>query len=178
MESDYYVTLQVDPGASSDDIKRAYRKQALLYHPDKNQSASAPLMLTKVQEAYATLSDFQKRREYDLVRGRRSTRFASAKEAKRKAASKVKSQAQIDADRAQFEEDAFTLLSHAFASDAPQPTQAKTNGIWDSDLKGSELHAAVADRIRLVLSRARSMLVTEKDVADAERECIELFGEK
>ena len=178
MDSDYYATLQVDPGASSDDIKRAYRKQALLYHPDKNQTASAPAMLTKVQEAYATLSDFRKRREYDLVRGRKSTRFAPAKEAKRKAAKKAKSEAQLDADRAQFGEDAFTLLSHTFAGDAPAPSQVETNGIWDSDLKGSDLHAAVADRIRLALGRSRNTLATEKDVDDAERECIDIFCEK
>ena len=60
--TDYYQTLGVQKGASDDEIKKAYRKLAMKHHPDRGGDAGE---FQKVQEAYATLSDPNKRAEYD-----------------------------------------------------------------------------------------------------------------
>lgn len=63
MAKDYYATLGVDKKASQDDIKKAFRKLAHKYHPDKAGGDEAKFK--EVSEAYAVLSDDKKRREYD-----------------------------------------------------------------------------------------------------------------
>ncbi len=63
MAKDYYKVLEVDRKASPDDIKKAFRKLAHKYHPDKGGGDEAKFK--EVSEAYAILSDEKKRREYD-----------------------------------------------------------------------------------------------------------------
>jgi curved DNA-binding protein len=66
MAEDYYQVLGVDKKASADEIKKAYRKLALKWHPDKNpNNKSAEEKFKKISEAYAVLSDEKKRGEYD-----------------------------------------------------------------------------------------------------------------
>ena len=63
---DYYEVLGVDRSATQDDIKKAYRKLAMEFHPDRNKGDSAAEEKFKeVGEAYAVLSDQQKRAQYD-----------------------------------------------------------------------------------------------------------------
>lgn len=62
--TDYYNILGIARDASDEDIKRAYRKLALKYHPDKNPDAD-PTRFQEIQAAYETLSDAEKRRDYD-----------------------------------------------------------------------------------------------------------------
>ncbi|RLD10792.1 MAG: molecular chaperone DnaJ [Chlamydiae bacterium] len=65
-QEDYYKLLKVSKTATADEIKKAYRKKALKYHPDKNQGDKhAEEMFKKVSEAYEVLSDENKRRMYD-----------------------------------------------------------------------------------------------------------------
>ena len=64
-EKDYYDILGVNRDASQDEIKRAYRKLAAKYHPDKNKAPDAEEKFKKVREAYEVLSDPQKRKAYD-----------------------------------------------------------------------------------------------------------------
>jgi curved DNA-binding protein len=59
---DYYKVLGVQPSASQEEIKKAYRSLAMKHHPDRGGD---PKKFQEIQEAYATLSDDQKRAEYD-----------------------------------------------------------------------------------------------------------------
>lgn len=61
----YYAILGVSVSAHAADIKRAYRRLALQYHPDKNPNAAAEQFFKEVNEAYEVLGDTQKRYEYD-----------------------------------------------------------------------------------------------------------------
>lgn len=63
--ADYYKILGVSKSASSADIKRAYRKLSLKYHPDKNPSEDASNKFAEIATAYSVLSDDEKRRVYD-----------------------------------------------------------------------------------------------------------------
>ncbi|XP_029298016.1 dnaJ homolog subfamily B member 1b [Cottoperca gobio] len=65
MGKDYYDILGINKGASEDDIKKAYRKQALRFHPDKNKSPGAEDKFKEIAEAYDVLSDPQKKDIYD-----------------------------------------------------------------------------------------------------------------
>ncbi|AKB24420.1 Chaperone protein DnaJ [Methanosarcina sp. MTP4] len=62
---DYYEILGVSKDASADEIKKIYRKLALQYHPDRNKDAGAEEKFKEISEAYAVLSDSEKRSQYD-----------------------------------------------------------------------------------------------------------------
>src|SRR5215210_9404194 len=63
---DYYEVLQIPRGASIEEIKKAYRKLAVKYHPDKNPGdAEAEEKFKEAAEAYQVLSDPDQRRRYD-----------------------------------------------------------------------------------------------------------------
>ncbi|GAB2298640.1 hypothetical protein Dimus_032710 [Dionaea muscipula] len=67
MGVDYYKILQVDKNANDDDLKKAYRKLAMKWHPDKNPNnkKEAEAKFKQISEAYEVLSDGQKRAIYD-----------------------------------------------------------------------------------------------------------------
>lgn len=65
MAQDYYQILGVTKSASAEDIKKAYRKLALQYHPDRNKTKEGEEKFKEVTKAYEVLSDTQKRQTYD-----------------------------------------------------------------------------------------------------------------
>jgi molecular chaperone DnaJ len=66
MSKDYYSVLGVAKGASDEEIKKAYRKLAMQYHPDKNQGdKAAEAKFKEINDAYQVLGDAEKKRKYD-----------------------------------------------------------------------------------------------------------------
>ncbi|MBF8278936.1 MAG: Heat shock protein DnaJ domain protein, partial [candidate division NC10 bacterium] len=66
---DYYAILGVPDAATDEELKKSYRRLALLYHPDKNPGdRKAEERFKEISEAYAVLMDQQKRQQYDSSR--------------------------------------------------------------------------------------------------------------
>jgi len=67
MSNNYYDTLWVNKSSSADEIKKAYRKKAMEYHPDRNKGdKTAEKKFKDINEAYSTLSDSSKKKQYDM----------------------------------------------------------------------------------------------------------------
>lgn len=66
MGKNYYKVLGIEKNATEEEVKKAYRKMALKYHPDKNKATDAEEKFKQISEAYEVLSDPNKRRIYDL----------------------------------------------------------------------------------------------------------------
>ena len=66
---DLYALLNVPPTATKKEIKAAYKKAALKFHPDVNKAPDAAERFNEVKQAYQTLSDEDSRRRYDTLRG-------------------------------------------------------------------------------------------------------------
>jgi len=72
----YYEILELEENATQDDIKKAYRRLAIKWHPDKNSEPQAQEKFKEIAEAYEVLNDPDKRRRYDL---QESQPFASGR---------------------------------------------------------------------------------------------------
>jgi curved DNA-binding protein CbpA len=70
IKQDYYQILGIPPNACLEEIREAYRKLAFQYHPDRNQmSLGSDEKMREINEAYATLSNSRRRKNYDTPLG-------------------------------------------------------------------------------------------------------------
>jgi curved DNA-binding protein CbpA len=68
MIKDYYKAMEISPEATREEIKQAYRKLAMQYHPDRNRNdPTCEAHLKEVNEAYDVLGNEQRRRQYDFL---------------------------------------------------------------------------------------------------------------
>ena len=69
MSENFYNILGISENSTKDEIKKAYRSLQMKYHPDKNSGSHESINMTqKINEAYETLGDEQKKQEYDMMR--------------------------------------------------------------------------------------------------------------
>jgi DnaJ-class molecular chaperone len=69
MSDNFYNILEIDENAGADEIKKSYRKLSMMYHPDRNKNnPDATAKMQKIAEAYETLGDPEKKKEYDSMR--------------------------------------------------------------------------------------------------------------
>ena len=69
MSENFYDILEISETAGLDEIKKAYRRLSMIYHPDKNKNnPEATAKFQKISEAYETLGDIEKKKEYDMTR--------------------------------------------------------------------------------------------------------------
>ncbi len=66
MFKDYYILLEVSQSAKDDEIKKAFREQAIKWHPDRNQGSDTTLHMQEINEAYLILKDKEARARYDV----------------------------------------------------------------------------------------------------------------
>jgi len=75
MAKDYYSVLEVRPTASLEEIKKAYKRKALQFHPDKNDAPEAEERFKQIAEAYEVLSDCDRKQKYDAHQPGAPTRY-------------------------------------------------------------------------------------------------------
>lgn len=100
--TDYYQVLQVTRTANEVEIKAAYRKMALKFHPDKNSAPEAEEAFKKVSEAYTVLSDQQERAHYD--------RYGTTREDGRRAAAQRYAQEHAEREMPLTPEEIFGMF--------------------------------------------------------------------
>ncbi len=172
---DYYKTLGVDPKATQDEIKRAYRKLARKYHPDVSKEPNAEARFKELAEAHEALIDVERRAAYDDI----AKRHASGQSfdpppgwdsgfeySGRGGAGGMPGQyARGDADEAGDFSDFFESLFGRGRSTGRTNRGASSTG--NMPMQGSDHHAKVAISLQDVYRGALRMISLRMPVVDA-----------
>ncbi len=97
-KTNYYELLEVDRSASEEDIKRAFRRLAKLYHPDNNPGAlkKSEAMLKHVMAAYRVLSNKRERARYDVLLSNRPERYRQKESESKERTAQMRAQALLE----------------------------------------------------------------------------------
>ncbi len=158
-----YATLGVQPDATLDEIKRAYRRATMKWHPDRNlgREAEASAAFQEVREAYAILSDAEQRRVYDEVFAQETQRW----QAERDAQEAHERAAQRERERiAQAHYEAMVAIAMRFADDGHN--RDVLFGVLLGRDCAAELAARIADSV-WALQEARRASESAADAPDA-----------
>lgn len=118
--TDYYAVLGVDENSDSAEINKAYRRLALKWHPDRNDSKEAAHEFNKVAEAFETLSNSSKRKKYDQRKQKRRTGVDSSAGAAGAAVLRFTSDNANDVFEKIFgKTNIENIIKHASATDSP-----------------------------------------------------------
>ena len=173
MSSSHYDVLNATTESSANDIKRAYRRCALMYHPDKNASPEAAVMLARVQEAYAVLSDLRKRREYDIyVRSKLMRMTVGAQNRPRRQTKRSdavddthKTKELQRAERESFENEAFLVFESIRARERGNRSmeEASDESVRDIlNVPSDRIPEMLSQRIRHIFGSARGVVTHEE----------------
>ena len=159
-----YATLGLQPDATLDEIKRAYRRAAMKWHPDRNpgREAEAYAAFQEIREAYAILSDAEQRRVYDEVFAQEMQRW----QAERDAHEAQEREAQRERERvAQEHYEKMVAIAMRFADDGHN--RDTLFGVLLGRDCEAELAARIADSV-WALQEARQASVSAAEAADSE----------
>lgn len=124
----HYEVLGLEPNASADDIKKAYRKLSLKFHPDKNQGDDYfASMFRQINEAFSVLSDTEKRRSYDQLRVRASEAERVAEALKKKERELAEREQRLRANQTNWRKSFDEVLAEPIIS--PRSKTDKTDSI-------------------------------------------------
>ena len=141
---DYYNVLGVDKGASTDDIKKAYRKLARKYHPDVNPNdEGAKQRFQEINEAHEVLSDAEKRKKYDQYgeHWRHGEQFEEAQRAQRQ---QGRSRASRSTGGQQYDEYTGSFDDSEFSDFFKSLFGTRAGGGRRTVFKGQDYHAELA----------------------------------
>jgi len=159
-----YATLGVQPDATLDEIKRAYRRATMKWHPDRNlgREAEAYAAFQEIREAYAILSDAEQRRVYDEVFAQEMQRW----QAERDAQEAQEREAQRERERiAQEHYEKMVAIAMRFADDG-HSRDVLFGVLLGRDCE-AELAARIADSV-WAMQEARRASVAAAEVLGAE----------
>ncbi|MGS0624528.1 J domain-containing protein [Ralstonia sp. VS2407] len=159
-----YATLGVQPNATLDEIKRAYRRAAMKWHPDRNpgREAEAYAAFQEIREAYAILSDAEQRRVYDEVFAQEMQRWQAEQEAQEA----QEREAQRERERlAQEHYEKMVAIAMRFANDGHN--RDVLFGVLLGRDCDAELAARIADSV-WALQEARRDTAATTDTPDSE----------
>ncbi|MDY7509688.1 J domain-containing protein [Ralstonia wenshanensis] len=159
-----YATLGVQPNATLDEIKRAYRRAAMKWHPDRNpgREAEAYAAFQEIREAYAILSDAEQRRVYDEVFAQEMQRWQAEQEAREA----QEREAQRERERlAQAHYEKMVAIAMRFADDGHN--RDVLFGVLLGRDCDAELAARIADSV-WALQEARRDTAATTDTPDSE----------
>ena len=155
-DSDHYVVLGIEPTASADEIKAAFRRAAKEAHPDRSDSEDAAARFRRVNEAYRVLSDPERRRHFDWLRGQRQGPPAASPPSARAGRRDVHVAGGEGARRRRHRDQTAAQADHIAAENF------KEHAAWLDDLVKAEAERARRkdeSRVPLVVASALLLLV-------------------